>query len=180
VQLGESKGESAPSEPQPGAPPPAEIPPPRLPTRRALPQRLFIERLVLGHFIAYPVGLLAAVASMPIGMKVRARAVLGAGSEGAKSDLMRQIAHDLGLTPLEAAQTEIVMVFVMWATLAVMLVVHLAVLPWAIGAARDARSPDPAPSRSRRGLRSFAIVTAVTLVVVMVCGAAGWIWLFTL
>ena len=141
---------------------------------------MFIERLLLGHFIAYPVGLLAAVASMPIAMKLRAATVLAAGPEGAQSDLMRQISRDLGLSAIEAAQTEIIMVFVMWSTLAVMLVVHVAALPWAIGAARTARSPDSASSSARRGLRSFVIVTVVTLIVVMLCGIAGWLWLFTL
>jgi len=179
VQLGESNPDSASQSAQHAAPAGGPSGGPA-PTRRASAQRVFLERLLLGHFIAYPVGLVAAIGSIPIAMKFREHAVLAAGPDGAKSDLVRQVARDLHLSPMEAAQSEIILTFVMWVTLAVLLVVHLGVLPWAIGAARAARSPDSASSSARQGLRSFVIVTTVTLAVVILCGAAGWIWLFTL
>lgn len=142
------------------------------------PGRAALGRLTLGHFIAYPVGFLAAVGSMPLGMILRERALLAAGG-GATSSIVRDAARDLSLSPTEAAQVQILLEFSLWTTLAVLLVIHLAAVPWAVGAARTAKNPSDTAA-VRRGLRAFVGVTLATAAVVGLMAVVGWVWVLTL
>jgi hypothetical protein len=147
-------------------------------TKKPVPWRAALGRLTLGHFIAYPVGMVAAIGAMPIGMVVRERA-LYAAQGGATNSIVKDVARDMNLNPAEAAQVQILLEFSLWVALGALLVVHLAAVPWAIGAARTAKYPDnPAPAR--RGLRIFASVTVATAVLLAITSLAGWIWVFTL
>jgi hypothetical protein len=148
------------------------------PRKKPSPAKAALGRLTLAHFIAYPVGMVAAIGSMPIGMVIRKRA-LYAASGGATSSIVKDVARDLKLDPIEAAQVQIVLEFSLWVALAVLLVIHVAAVPWAIGAAKSAKDPDnPAPAR--RGLRIFAAVTVVTSMLLVLTSLAGWIWVLTL
>lgn len=146
--------------------------------KKPSPARAAFGRLVLGHFIAYPVGFLAAMGAMPYAMILRERA-LNAAAGGATSSIVKDVARDMNLNPIEAAQVQILLEFSLWVSLAVLLVIHLAAVPWAIGAARSAKYPaDPRPAR--RGLRAFVVLTATTTSVVALATLAGWVWVFTL
>jgi hypothetical protein len=146
--------------------------------KRPSPARAALGRVMLGHFIAYPIGFLAAVGALPFGMLVHERALLNA-SGGATSGIVRDVARDLSLSSTEAAQVEILLRFSLWVTLAVMLAIHAASVPWAIGAARSAKRPtDPRPAA--RGRRAFAAVTLVLALLVALGALAGWVWVLTL
>jgi hypothetical protein len=112
-------------------------------------------------------------------MMLRRDALLNPGRLGAKSKLVADAARDLKLSPLEAAQVEIVLGWSLWVCLAVFLLLHLAALPWAFAAADAVRRPDRGDGRLRRGFRMFAGVTASTVVLVALAGTAGWIWVMT-
>jgi hypothetical protein len=142
--------------------------------------RLFFERFLLAHFLSYPVAFVASIAAMPMAVRLRAAALLNAGSEGASSRIMRDVAQQLELSPTEAAQAEIVFTFVLWTCIAVLLVVHLASLPWAIAAARAASHVPPDERGVRRGRNVFVGVTIATVILVVLCGAVGWLWLLLL
>lgn len=155
-------------------PEPAE-PPER---KKPVPWRAALGRFTLGHFIAYPVGMVAAIGSMPIGMVIREKA-LYAAQGGATYGVVQDVARDMKLNPTEAAQVQILLEFSLGVALVALLIVHLAAVPWAIGAARTAKHPEnPAPAR--RGLRAFAIVTGATTALLVLASLAGWIWVFTL
>jgi hypothetical protein len=140
--------------------------------------RAALGRLLLGHFVAYPIGFLAAVGAIPIGMLVRERALLGA-SGGARIGIVRDATRKLGLSAIEAAQVEVLLELSLWVALAVVLAIHAGCVPWAIGAARTARNAaDPLPER--RGRRAFVIVTLALALLVGLAALAGWIWVFTL
>jgi hypothetical protein len=133
---------------------------------------------MLAHLIAYPIGFIAAIASMPIGIIARKDALLSASDAGASSGIVADVARQMKLDGAEALQLELLLEFVMYVTLGVLLLVHLAALPWAIGAARAAKgAPDLA---LKRGYRLFVVLTAATLVIIALTGTGGWIWLFTL
>lgn len=117
---------------------------------------------------------------MPIAVRLRAAALMNAGSEGASSRILRDVAQQLKLSPTEAAQAEIVFTFVLWTCIAVLLVVHLASLPWAIAAARSVSHVPPDERGVRRGRKVFVGVTVATVILVVLCGAVGWLWLLLL
>lgn len=148
------------------------MPEARQPRGRAV----WLGPIVIAHFVAYPVAFFSAVAAMPYAMLLRKRALLAAGNEGASIGLIRDAARGLSLTRVEAAQLQVVLVFSLSASLVVLLLVHLAALPWAVARAR-ARDDAPATLRARR---SFMISIAVLVSSVGAAGLAGWIWLATL
>ncbi len=142
------------------------------------PWRAALGRLTLGHFIAYPIGFLAAMGAMPFGMILRERALIAAGG-GATNEIVKDVARDMNLNPTEAAQVQILLEFSLVAALIVLIVIHAGAIPWAIGAARTAKNPtDPRPAK--RGLRAFVIVTVATTAVTALATLAGWVWVFTL
>lgn len=141
--------------------------------RRGSSVGAFLARFVLAHFLAYPVGFLAAFAAIPLALGVRGRALSSVGSTGPQSAFVQQLARRLALSPFEGAQLEIVLHFVLWVALAALLIVHLAVVPWALSAARHKRNVD-------RMRRMFIWTIATTTSVAVLGGAAGWIWLYSL
>jgi hypothetical protein len=148
------------------------------PKKKPTPARAAIGRLALGHFIAYPIGFLAAIGAMPIGMVVRERALIEAQG-GATTGVVKDVARDMNLNPTEAAQVQVLLEFSLVAALLVLLVIHLAAIPWAVGAARTAKNPeDPGPVK--RGLRAFVIITLVTTALTALTTLAAWVWLLTL
>lgn len=147
--------------------------------RPGSPVAAFLGRLMLVHFSAWAVAFASAVAQMPIAIFFRQKQLLQAGPTGATVGLVKNAAHNLALSPRESAQLQIVLGFIMWGGLTVLLAVHIAGLPWCIGAARAARHPERAPA-ARRGLRIFGLACATIGVVVVLAGVAGWIWLYTL
>jgi hypothetical protein len=146
--------------------------------RRPTPAKAFWGRFALGHFLAYPVCFLTAVGAMPFGMMLKRDALLSPERVGASSSIVRDVARDLKLSGIEAAQVEMVLEFAMWVCLAVLLVVHLAALPWSFAAAAAVRHPEQSP-RVKRGLRIFGATLATTVVTVALAGTAGWIWIMT-
>ncbi len=151
------------------------------PGRRAeAPWRAFVGRLALAHFIAYPVGFAAAVAAMPVAFLLREQALLHAGDRGATSSIVREATRGMSLSGTEGAQLQIILEFVLWATLAVLAVVHLAALPWCLGAARTARDPLRGAASLRTGRRTFVGITLATAVLVVLCAVGGWMWIFLL
>ena len=101
------------------------------------------------------------------------------GQTGARSGIVRDAARDLKLTAIEAAQVEIVLEFALWACVTILVLMHLAVLPWSFAAAAAAREPEGSERAVKRGLRIFAGTTATTVVAVAIGGTAGWIWIMT-
>jgi hypothetical protein len=146
--------------------------------KRPTPLKAFSGRFFLGHMLAYPIGFAAAVAAMPIAMVVKKRELMSPARFGAKSEMLAGIARDLQMTPLEAAQVEIVLVFTMWVSIAILAVIHLVALPWAIAAARAVNDPTR-QAQVERTYRLFAGVTGGTLVLVGVIGTGAWIWVLT-
>ncbi len=146
--------------------------------KRPTPLKAFSGRFFLGHMLAYPLGFAAAVAAMPIAMVVKKQELMSPARFGAKSEMLAKIARDLHMTPLEAAQIEIVLVFTMWVSIAVLGLIHVVALPWAIAAARAVNEP-ARESQVRRTYRLFAGVTGGTLVLLGVIGTGAWIWVLT-
>lgn len=147
--------------------------------KRPTPLKAFSGRFFLGHMLAYPVGFAASVAALPVGMVVKKKELMSPGRFGAKSEMLAGIARDLHLTPLEAAQIEIVLVFTMWVSIAVLVLIHAVALPWAIAAARAVNRPELQETTVKRTYRLFAGVTGGTLVLLGVIGTGAWIWVLT-
>ena len=144
------------------------------PRRSTGAPRSFLGRLVLAHFIAYPVAMVAAIGATPLGLWVRERSILAAGPTGARWATVTEALAKYRVSPTEAAQVQIVLDFVIGLTVATFALVHFAALPWAIEARR--RAPESAQNRSL-GFRLFLGITAATIVSVAVSGMAGWAWL---
>jgi hypothetical protein len=134
---------------------------------------------ILAHFLAYPVALVTALAAIPLGLVLRKQALLDAGNQGASSALVRDVARDLVLTRTEAAELQLMLEFILGASLVVLLLVHLAAVPWMRAAAASSDLPAAATSLAR-ARRSFGLCLALLLGVVVVIGAGGWLWLFSL
>ena len=147
--------------------------------KRPTPLKAFSGRFFLGHMLAYPIGFAAAVAALPIAMMAKKEELMSPGRFGAKSEMLAGIAKDLHLTPLEAAQIEIVLVFTMWISIAVLVLIHLVALPWAIAAARAVKNPTLTETAVKKSYRLFAGVTGGTLVLLGLTGTAAWIWVLT-
>lgn len=142
------------------------------------PAKAFWGRFAVGHFAAYPVCFLTAAGALPYAMIVRRAELLNPRQLGARTKLVADAARDLKLSAVEAAQVELVLGWALWASLAVFVLMHLATLPWAFGAAKAARHPEQ-DAAARRGLRIFAGTTATTVVLVALLGTGGWIWVLT-
>ncbi len=148
------------------------------PKKRSTPLRAFFGRFFLGHMLAYPVGFAAAVAALPLAMMVHKEELMSPGRFGARSQMLADVARDLHMTPLEAAQMEIVLRFTLWICVAALVLVHVAVLPWSVAAARAVGNP-PAKAAVQKTYRLFAAVTGGTLVLLGVGGTGLWIWVLT-
>ena len=164
--------------PEPAATPEADRAPP-VSKKRSTPSRAFWGRFVLGHFIAYPVCFLTAAGTLPYAMIIRKAELMSPGRMGARSGIVQDVARDLKLTGIEAAQVEIVLEFAMWTCLAVLILMHVAVLPWSLAAAGQVRHPERGEAPVKRGFRIFAGTTATTVVTLALAGTAGWIWILT-
>ena len=128
---------------------------------------------MIAHALAYPLGLLAALASMPPALVVRKRALLEAGPKDPTHPLIRDVARDLSLTAVEAAQVQLVLEVVLGAALVVLVLVHVAALPWA---AAETRGDSGSPAIIR-GRRAFVYSLGVLVVGLVLLAAAGWLWL---
>lgn len=143
------------------------------------PAREFAKRFALAHFLAYPLTFAVALATMPLALLLREDALLEAAATGAKTGLVGQVAANMGLSALEAAQLEIVLGTLLWLSLAVFVSLHLAALPWAIAAAKAARSPS-AVAGLKRGYTLFVAVTTSLVGLLLLAGALSWLWMLTL
>lgn len=141
--------------------------------------RWFGERYMLAHLSAYPVGVISAMAAIPLALMVRGEAVKRATATGAHSELLRRVAQDMQLDPLAAAQMEIVMEFVFACALGTLLVPHLTALPWAWAASTRAGAAPKDPRLERR-LKWFVGSMLALAALWVLLGAIGWIWLMTL
>ncbi len=128
---------------------------------------------MIAHALAYPLGVLAALASMPPAIIVRKRALLAAGPEDATHPLIRDVARDLSLTAVEAAQVQLVLEVVLGAALVVLVLVHVAAVPWALAETRG----DSGSAASRRGRRVFVYSLGALVIGLVLLAAAGWSWL---
>lgn len=118
--------------------------------------------------------MLAALACMPLSMLARKRALLEASARDETHPLIRDVARDLSLTAVEAAQVQLVLEVVLGAALAVLVLVHLAALPWALAETRGSGTPAAA-----RGRRVFVYGFALLAAGLLLLGAASWLWLLT-
>lgn len=141
--------------------------------------RWFGERYMLAHLSAYPVGVISAMAAIPLALMVRGEQVRQATATGAHSELLRQVAQDMQLDPLAAAQLEIVMEFVMACALVTLLIPHLTALPWA-WAASTRQGASPRDPKLAKRLKWFIGSMAALAGIWVIVGAIGWIWLMTL
>ncbi|MEZ4229782.1 MAG: hypothetical protein R3B89_11470 [Polyangiaceae bacterium] len=141
--------------------------------------RWFGERYMLAHLSAYPVGVVSAMASIPLALMVRGEEVKRASATGAHSELLRRVAQDMQLDPLAAAQMEIVMQFVLLCALLTLVVPHLTALPWAWAASTRPSVTRSDPRLAQR-LRWFIVSMLVLAALWALVGAIGWIWLMTL
>ncbi|HMJ12104.1 MAG TPA: hypothetical protein VK524_11855 [Polyangiaceae bacterium] len=142
--------------------------------------RAALGPLLIAHALAYPATLLSALACMPLVIAIRTRALMAAGPDGAVHPMLRDVARDLSLTQVEAAQVQLVLEVALGVALLVFLLVHLAALPWAWAETR-APASGPAEDRDRdRGRRSFAYAFAMLLGALLVLGAGSWLWLLVL
>jgi hypothetical protein len=147
--------------------------------KRSTPSRAFWGRFMLGHFVAYPLCFLTAAAALPLAMILRKAELMSPARSGARTGIVRDAARNLKLTGIEAAQVEIVLEFSLWACVAVLVLMHVAVLPWSLAAARELRRPGTETGAVRRGFRIFAGTAATLAVTIAVAGTAGWIWVLT-
>jgi hypothetical protein len=129
--------------------------------------------LLIAHALAYPLGLLAALASMPPAIVGRRRALLEASPHDATHPLIRDVARDLSLTAVEAAQVQLVLEVVLAAALVVLVLVHVAALPWAVAQTRGERGA----RAIERGRRAFVYGLGALVVGLLLLAAAGWSWL---
>ncbi|MGE0322377.1 MAG: hypothetical protein AB7S68_08740 [Polyangiaceae bacterium] len=141
--------------------------------------RWFGERYMLAHLSAYPVGVISAMAAIPLALMVRGEEVRRATATGAHSELLRQVAADMQLDALAAAQLEIVMEFVMVCALVTLAIPHLTALPWAWAASTRPGATPKDPKLARR-LKWFISSMVMLAALWLVAGAIGWIWLMTL
>jgi len=145
------------------------------------PGRAFLGRLMLAHFIAYPIAVVAAIGATPLALWARERSILNAGPTGARWATVTEALAKHRVTATEAAQVQLVLDFVIVMTVATFALVHFAALPWAMQGAARARNTATAGDRVRQirtaGFRLFVGITAATLVVVALSGMAGWAWL---
>jgi hypothetical protein len=129
--------------------------------------------LLIAHALAYPVALLSALACMPLAIIVRRRALLDASPRDPTHPIIRDVARDLSLTAVEGAQVQLVLEVVLGAALLVLVLVHLAALPWAAAETRaSAGGLDTA-----RGRRVFVYCFALLGAGMLLLGAASWLWL---
>lgn len=134
---------------------------------------------MLAHLSAYPVGVISAMAAIPLALMVRGEEVRRATATGAHSELLRQVAADMQLDALAAAQLEIVMEFVMVCALVTLAIPHLTALPWAWAASTRPGATPKDPKLARR-LKWFISSMVMLAALWLVAGAIGWIWLMTL
>ena len=153
------------------------VPPAKAGKKKAA--KAFWGRLAIGHFAAYPVCFLTAAGALPLAMIVKKAALMSPPLAGARSSIVSDVARDLKLSAIEAAQVEIVLQFAMWVCLAVFVLIHLAVLPWSFGAAAATRDTEQGTLEAKRGLRIFGVTMATIIVLVAVGGTAGWAWILT-
>ncbi|MBX3183650.1 MAG: hypothetical protein KIT72_05965 [Polyangiaceae bacterium] len=149
---------------------------------RWLRLRWFGERYAVAHLVAYPPGVVAAFASIPLALRLRGDEVLRVGPDGASYELMQRFAELFQLDPTSAAQTELVVVYTLKVALVTLVFPHLTALPWALAAARRPAEPalgerEPELERRRRWFMvSMLGLTALWVVV----GVIGWVWVLTL
>jgi hypothetical protein len=148
--------------------------------RQVTPWRAFLGRFALAHLLSYPVAFVGAIAAMPIAILVRSEALLNAGERSDAAGWVRRVAQNLHLSPIELAQLQIVLEFVLGSSFALFVSLHVASLPWAIGAAKAVREPDAGSIAKTRGYRMFVVTAAATLCLVALIGLGGWLWLFLL
>jgi hypothetical protein len=135
--------------------------------------RAALGPLVLAHFLAYPVAFASAIALIPLALLFRKQALLDASATHPLNWLIRDVARDLALTRIEAAQVQVVLEFVFVGCVLVLVLVHLAVIPWLMAVTRPAENA----ARIARARRFFAIGFGILLATVLLTGAAGWLWL---
>ncbi len=132
--------------------------------------------------MAYPPGVVAAFASIPLALRFHGDEVAKVGPSGASYELMQRFAQLFQLDPTSAAQTELVVVYTLKVALVTLIFPHLTALPWALAAAQRPAKPAPGErepkleQRRRWFMVSMLGLTALWVVV----GAIGWVWVFTL
>lgn len=131
---------------------------------------------MLAHLIAYPVGFLTAVAAMPLAMMSRREQLMDVGAIGAKNRFIADAARELALSPLEAAQVELVLEVSFMAALVTLGLVHLWSLPWSVAAARQVKRPEAGRGAVDRGYRLFTVLTVSTILLLLLGGIASWVW----
>jgi hypothetical protein len=113
---------------------------------------------------------------MPYAIMLRKQALLDAGPTGSTNRLLREAARNLALTPLEAAQVQLVLEVALALSALVFALVHVAAVPWMLARVAD-RQPAQTDPRTLLARRIFTGVFGLLLACSALLGAAGWIWL---
>lgn len=137
-----------------------------------------VGRLTLAHFIAYPVGFIAAVGAIPLTFWVRGDAILQAEPGQELPAWLIPVAQNMVLDEYQATQLRLVMEWVMGCALLTWVWVHLLALPW-VWVSMQAQ-PTPQKTSWPKAARLFMFGVFGTILVWVLLGAVGWVWLFTL
>ncbi len=144
----------------------------------------FVGRFMAGHLLAYPLGFVTAVATIPVALKVRERALFAPPEPS--SSLVKDATAGMSVTAYELAQLEVILRFVGAVTIVVMLAVHAGAIPWAAGwarvagARRDGADLPSALETAARGGKIFRWTLGTLVAVVVLVGTVSWVWLLTL
>ena len=116
---------------------------------------------------------------MPFTLWLRGHELNRVGTQGAQRDLFRELAVDMGLGPVEAAQMELVTETMIGFALLMMVIPHLAGVPWAWVRARPVKELAAQLNRERRSSQLFwgALGSAAGLLLVGLLVGYGWFFI---
>ena len=134
-------------------------------------------RLALAHMVAYPLIYVASAAAMPLAIMWREPQLLAVmGQQQPHGAIQQWLVTQLHISAEEAASFEVLMEPIVWLVLLLLVVTHVAAIPWA-WAAKNARE-QPLPSLQRReqhARKMWLRASLVPTLVVVVVGALGWL-----
>jgi hypothetical protein len=152
---------------------------------RASPRAACWGRLLVAHLLSYPLLFAVAMAAISLAIIRYEQALLDAGAAPeAASGLQRWLVREVGLSLGDAARFEIILAPVGLALAVLFVVLHLIAVPWALAAAREVRSrgtpeAEVAHRRLRRAQRWWLGASLGLTALLVLCGLAGWVWIFT-
>jgi hypothetical protein len=149
-------------------------------SRKSQARAAFIGRLLAGHFACYPMMFAASMAAMSLSIIAQRAALFDVQHQlVATSNFQRWLVDRVGLVVSEAASFEIIFRPVTLALVLILVVTHVAAVPWALAARKAELEPEKGKPALEKATRHFLIASAATTGLVVVPGIAGWIIIFT-